>query len=105
MSEATLPNPPQPRPAEATRVLLAATLQRARWTIFWERLWPALTSVATAVGLFLALSWLGLWLWLPPLLRAAAVIACVAVEVAAANANNDTGDDASMLRAGGRRRK
>ena len=34
------------------------------WSIFWERLWPALASIATAVGLFLALSWLGLWLWL-----------------------------------------
>ena len=32
------------------------------WSIFWERLWPALATIATAVGLFLALSWLGLWL-------------------------------------------
>ena len=38
--------------------------------ILWERLWPALASIATAVGLFLALSWLGLWLWLPPVGRA-----------------------------------
>src|SRR5262249_51415296 len=44
--------------------LLARALRRARWTIFWERLWPALASVATVIGLFLALSWLGLWLWL-----------------------------------------
>ncbi|MGH8639460.1 MAG: DUF4175 family protein, partial [Burkholderiales bacterium] len=43
---------------------------RARWTIFWERLWPALASVATAIGVFLAASWLGLWLWLPPIGRA-----------------------------------
>ena len=50
--------------------MLARALGRARWTIFWERLWPALASLATAVGLFLALSWLGLWLWLPPLGRA-----------------------------------
>src|SRR5260370_16810310 len=46
--------------------LLARALGRARWTIFWERLWPALASIATVIGLFLALSWLGLWLWLPP---------------------------------------
>src|SRR5215831_6516398 len=46
--------------------LLARALRRARWTIFWERLWPALASVATVIGLFLALSWLGLWLSLPP---------------------------------------
>src|SRR5499433_1610515 len=49
---------------------LARALTRARWTIFWERLWPALASVATVIGLFLALSWLGLWLWLPPAGRA-----------------------------------
>ncbi|HWX86499.1 MAG TPA: TIGR02302 family protein [Xanthobacteraceae bacterium] len=85
MTEATLPNTgPQPRSPDATRALLEATLKRARWTIFWERMWPALTSLATAVGLFLALSWLGLWLWLPPLGRAAAVIACAAIAVIAA---------------------
>ncbi|HEY4738677.1 MAG TPA: DUF4175 family protein, partial [Xanthobacteraceae bacterium] len=44
---------------------LGRALLRARWTIFWERLWPALASLATVVGLFLALSWLGVWLWLP----------------------------------------
>jgi len=85
VTEATLPNTgPQPRSPDATRALLEATLKRARWTIFWERMWPALTSLATAVGLFLALSWLGLWLWLPPLGRAAAVIACAAIAVIAA---------------------
>jgi uncharacterized protein (TIGR02302 family) len=85
VTEATLPNAgPQPRPPDATRALLEATLKRARWTIFWERLWPALTSLATAIGLFLALSWLGLWLWLPPLGRAAAVIACAAIAIVAA---------------------
>src|SRR3977135_2438279 len=41
-------------------------LDRARSAILWERLWPALAAPATAVGLFLAVSWLGVWLWLPP---------------------------------------
>src|SRR5215468_4546389 len=59
--------PPQERAGDD---LLARALRRARWTIFWERLWPALASLATVIGLFLALSWLGLWLWLPPAGRA-----------------------------------
>src|SRR5947199_6078565 len=59
-----------PPPERAGDDLLARALRRARWTIFWERLWPALASLATVVGLFLALSWLGLWLWLPPIGRA-----------------------------------
>jgi uncharacterized protein (TIGR02302 family) len=50
--------------------LLARALRRARWTILWERLWPALASLATAIGLFLALSWAGVWLALPPIGRA-----------------------------------
>src|SRR5262245_11147498 len=64
------------RPVEqtaASRGLVGAletALTRARWSIFWERLWPALAAIATAIGLFLAVSWLGLWLWLPPIGRA-----------------------------------
>src|SRR5437667_2375209 len=61
------PLPPQER---AGADVLARALRRARWTIFWERLWPALASIATVIGLFLAVSWLGVWLWLPPTARA-----------------------------------
>src|ERR1700756_1324455 len=50
--------------------MLSRGLFRARMAILWERLWPALASIATVVGLFLAVSWLGLWLWLPPIGRA-----------------------------------
>jgi len=60
----------EPRPAEGGQAMLDRALTRARWSILWERLWPALASIATAGGLFLALSWLGLWLWLPPVGRA-----------------------------------
>src|ERR1700688_2621089 len=49
---------------------LARALDRARLAILWERLWPALAAPATAVGLFLSVSWLGVWLWLPPSGRA-----------------------------------
>jgi uncharacterized protein (TIGR02302 family) len=51
-------------------MLLARALARARGSIFWERLWPALAALATVAGLFLAFSWAGLWLVLPPLARA-----------------------------------
>ena len=61
--------PPQGRGGD----VLTRALARARWTILWERLWPALASIATVIGLFLAVSWLGLWLWLPPIARAIAV--------------------------------
>src|SRR6266853_2358890 len=61
---------PVPLPQGAGSDVLTRALVRARWTIFWERLWPALASVATVIGLFLAVSWLGLWLWMPPIARA-----------------------------------
>jgi hypothetical protein len=49
-------------------------MRRAHWTIFWERVWPALATLA----------WLGLWLWLPPLGRATAVLAFAIIALAAA---------------------
>ena len=42
--------------------------------MLWERVWPPLAAFVTVCGLFLVLSWLGLWLWLPPLGRAAGVV-------------------------------
>ena len=68
----------------SVELALATALRRARWTIFWERLWPALATLATAAGLFLTISWLGVWLWLPPLGRAAAVLAFAVIALAAA---------------------
>jgi len=83
VTEQVLPNG-EPKSAEgAPQTLLAAVLRRARWTILWERLWPAVAALLTAVGCFLSLSWFGVWLWLPPLIRAAAVIAFAAAVVAA----------------------
>jgi uncharacterized protein (TIGR02302 family) len=77
------PNAPERTPDPAARSLLQAAVRRARLTIFWERLWPALAALSTAVGLFLSLSWLGLWLWLPPLGRTVLLIAFAVVAVAA----------------------
>ena len=86
MTEASLPSPvPEQRSAaRAPEFLLATALRRARLTIFWERLWPALAAVATVLGLFLAVSWLGVWMWLPPLVRAAGVLAFLALAIWAA---------------------
>jgi uncharacterized protein (TIGR02302 family) len=50
--------------------LLVRALDRARWAILWERVWPGLAGLATVIGLFLAVSWFGAWLWLPPIGRA-----------------------------------
>jgi uncharacterized protein (TIGR02302 family) len=57
------------RPGEEVATAFGRALSLAQWSIFWERLWPALASIATVIGLFVAVSWLGLWLWLPPLGR------------------------------------
>src|SRR5436305_6393630 len=47
-------------------------------------MWPALASVAVAIGLFLAVSWAGLWLYLPPLGRALALFVLVVLGAVAA---------------------
>jgi uncharacterized protein (TIGR02302 family) len=72
------------RRAQTTQVLLVRALQRARGSLLWERLWPALAFLATAVGLFLAFSWAGVWLVLPPLGRAIGLLIFVAIVIASA---------------------
>ena len=67
-----------------TRTMLARALKRARGSLFWERLWPPLALLATAVGLFLAFSWAGLWLALPPLGRAIGLFVFILITTAAA---------------------
>ena len=64
--------------------MLAKALQRARGSLLWEKLWPALATLATAIGLFLALSWAGLWVVLPPLARAAGLVIFGLLTLAAA---------------------
>jgi hypothetical protein len=63
--------------------MLERALRRARWTTLWERLWPPLVTIATAVGIFLAVSWLGVWLWLPPIGRAIVLSGFLVLTVAA----------------------
>ncbi len=71
------------QPAEHGRTLLSRALARARWSILWERLWPALAAIATAAGVFLAVSWLGLWIALPPIGRAIGVFVFFVLAAAA----------------------
>ena len=69
---------------QSTRIMLARALTRARGSLLWERVWPALATLATAIGLFLALSWAGLWIVLPPLARAAGLVIFGLLTLAAA---------------------
>jgi pimeloyl-ACP methyl ester carboxylesterase len=50
---------------------IARTLRRAAAFAFVERLWPRLVLAGSVLGLFLAISWLGLWPLMPDLLRLA----------------------------------
>ncbi|MBI4274438.1 MAG: TIGR02302 family protein [Rhizobiales bacterium] len=64
--------------------VLERALHRARWSILWERLWPPVLALATLAGLFLGLSWLGLWLLLPAAGRIAGLLLFAAAAGAAA---------------------
>src|SRR5262245_5071804 len=64
-----LPDAIQPAPRPDAGAALGRALHRAGWVLFWERVWPRLAWVLTVLGLFLAVSWLGVWLWLPPIGR------------------------------------
>ena len=57
-------------PDAVSRLQLAQALQRAEYAIAWERSWPHLARLLTVVGLFLVVSWAGLWLALPFVARA-----------------------------------
>ncbi|WP_398482759.1 TIGR02302 family protein [Tardiphaga sp.] len=62
--------PDTPPDAQTTAQLqLAQALQRARWSIGWERAWPSLARILSVIGLFLVASWAGLWLNLSPIPR------------------------------------
>jgi uncharacterized protein (TIGR02302 family) len=67
------PDPTEPTrdAAAVSRLRLAEALQRAKFAIAWERGWPHLARLLTVGGLFLVASWVGLWLALPSLARAA----------------------------------
>jgi uncharacterized protein (TIGR02302 family) len=63
------PDPSEPAHDTISRLKLREALQRARYAIAWERGWPHLARLLTVIGLFLVVSWAGLWLALPFLAR------------------------------------
>jgi len=66
------PDPSEPArgPDAVSRLQLTQALQRAKYAIAWETAWPHLARLLTVAGLFLAVSWAGLWLVLPFVARA-----------------------------------
>jgi uncharacterized protein (TIGR02302 family) len=58
-----------PRPTGGAVRLLRVAIARARRALLWENLWPLFAAIAVALGIFLAASWAGLWIALPPLGR------------------------------------
>ncbi|MGJ5175780.1 TIGR02302 family protein [Bradyrhizobium oligotrophicum] len=56
------------------RLKLAQALKRARYALAWERGWPHLARLLMVVGLFLIVSWAGLWLGLPFAARAVGIV-------------------------------
>jgi uncharacterized protein (TIGR02302 family) len=57
-------------PDAVARLQLAQALQRAKYAIAWEQTWPHLARLLSVAGLFLVVSWAGLWLTLPFIARA-----------------------------------
>lgn len=52
---------------------LSLAVTRTRQALLWESVWPVLAAILCAFGIFLALSWAGLWISLPPYARIAGV--------------------------------
>jgi len=79
------PDPSDPiRDGDAlSRLKLAQALDRAIYAIAWERAWPHLARVLTVVGLFLVVSWAGLWLVLPSVIRAIGLVVFAGAAIAA----------------------
>lgn len=52
----------------------AQVLQRARVILLWEQVWPPVFLFLMVLSAYAALSWLGVWLWLPFSLRMLALV-------------------------------
>lgn len=66
--ETTEPNGPL-RGGESALRRLTALIARAWRALLWEQLWPPLAAALVVLGIFLAVSWAGLWISIPPIGR------------------------------------
>jgi len=73
---------PVQNPDALSRLQLTRAVQRAKYAIAWERVWPHLARLLTVAGLFLVVSWAGLWLALTFLARAIGLGLFVALALA-----------------------
>ena len=63
-------SPPSKDSDEPERIRpLDSLARKAALVLVWERLWPALVPLLSLIGLFLAASWAGLWIFAPLPLR------------------------------------
>ncbi len=49
------------RRSDRKLILLERAIDRARWALTWEQLWPLLVPILSVAGAYVALSWLGYW--------------------------------------------
>lgn len=58
------------RPAKQTPSHPLGSLIARSWhALLWEQLWPPFAAALVVLGIFLAVSWAGLWISIPPLAR------------------------------------
>jgi uncharacterized protein (TIGR02302 family) len=62
---------------------LSLAVSRARQALLWESVWPIVVSLLSAAGIFLSVSWAGLWISLPPYGRIAGVAIFALLVIAA----------------------
>lgn len=82
MNGVTDPSDPIRNSDALSRLKLAQALDRALYAIAWERAWPHLARLLTVVGLFLVVSWAGLWLALPFIARAIGLVVFGGIAIA-----------------------
>ena len=78
------PSEPSGNADAVSRLKLTQALQRAKYAIGWERSWPSLARLLTVAGLFLVVSWAGLWLALPFIARAIGLVLFILLALGAA---------------------